>query len=97
MRHEKRNSRTVLKRIESHGGLIQETKLKLSETQDWNMVGRGFLEGFLAVHANGQSRAVIVAWNKMVLTTVDARMGQFSVAIKLKRQSDDFEIVVVFD
>ena len=40
-------------------------------------------------------RGVIVAWNEMVSTQVDARIGQFSVAFKLKRQRDDLEIVMV--
>ena len=53
------------------------------------MVGRGFLEGFLVVNANGRSRRVVVAWNETVFTKVDARIGQFSMTIKLKRQSND--------
>ena len=74
---------------------IQETKLERCETLDWNMIGRGFLESFLEINANRQSRGVTVTWNETVFTNVDARMGQFSVAVKLKRQSDDLEIVVV--
>ena len=74
---------------------IQETKLECCETHDWNRVGRGFLEDYLAVNANGRSRRVIVTWNKTVFTKVDARMRQFSVAVELKRQSDDLEIVMI--
>ena len=64
---------------------IQETKLERCKTQDWNMVGRGFLEGFLEVNANGCLGGVIVTWNETVFTKVDTRMGQFSVAIKFKK------------
>ena len=74
---------------------IQETKLECCETQDWNMVGRGFLEDFLAVNANGRSGRVIVAWNETLFTKVNAKMRQFSVAVELKRQSDDLEIVMI--
>ena len=33
---------------------MQETMLESCGTQDWNMVGRGFLDGFLAVNAIGR-------------------------------------------
>ena len=56
---------------------IQETKLEPCETQDWNMVGRGLLEDFLAVNANKRSGGVIVTWKVAVFTKVDAKMGQF--------------------
>ena len=59
------------------------------------MVGHGFLEGFLAVNAYGRSVGVVVAWNKMVFTKVASKMGQFSVAVKLKRHNDDLEMVGV--
>ena len=74
---------------------IQETKLEHYDTQDWNMVGRGFLEGFQVVNANGQSGGVVVAWNETMFTKVYARMGQSLVTVKLNRQSDDLEVVVV--
>ena len=69
---------------------IEEAKLEHHRTQDWNMVGRGFLEGFLAVNANGQFEGIVVTWNETVLTEVDTRMG-----VKLTRQSDDFDVVMV--
>ena len=59
------------------------------------MVGRGLLEDFLAVNANGRSRGVVIAWSETVFTKVSYRMGQFSVAIKVKRHSNDLEVVVV--
>ena len=59
------------------------------------MVGQCFLEGFLAVNANGQSDRVVVLWNEMVFTKVNSRMGQFSVAVKLMRYSYELEVVVV--
>ena len=74
---------------------IQEIMLESYETRDWNMVGRGFLEGFPAVNINGQSTGVVVAWNEMLFTKVDSRMGQFSMAVKLKRHSDELQVVVV--
>ena len=69
-------------------GCIQETMLERYETRGWNMVGRGFLEGFLAVNANGRSGGVVIAWNKMVFAKVASRMGQFLVVVKLKRHRD---------
>ena len=59
------------------------------------MVGHGVLEGFLAVNANGRSGGVVIAWNEMVSTKVASRMGQFSVAVKLQRNSDDLEMIVL--
>ena len=70
---------------------IQETKVRMLR----NMVGRRFLEGFLAVNANKRSGGLVVAWNETLFTKVYTRMGQFSVAVKLKRQSNDLEVVVV--
>ena len=59
------------------------------------MVGRGFLDKFLAVNALGHSGGVVVALNKAIFSKVDTWMGQFSAAAKLKRQMDDFVMVVV--
>ena len=74
---------------------IQETKLENCEERDWSSVGRGFLEGFLVVNANGCSGGVVVAWNNMMFCKVDSRMGQFSTAVKLKRRSNNLKVVVV--
>ena len=74
---------------------IQETMLESCGTRDWNMVGQGFLEGFLAVNVIGRSHRVVTVWNKTVFTKVDFRMGPFLVAIKLKRHNDKLEVVVI--
>ena len=55
----------------------------------------GFLEGFLAVNANGPSEEVVVAWNETVLSKVDSKTWQFSMEVKLKRQSDDFDVIMI--
>ena len=49
---------------------IQATMLERCETHDWNMVGHGFLEGFLAVNINGRSGGVVVAWKEMMFAKV---------------------------
>ena len=49
--------------------------LERCEAWCWNMVGRGFLEGFLAVNATRCSRGMVVAWNKMVFAQVDSWTG----------------------
>ena len=59
------------------------------------MVGHGFLEDFLAVNINGRSGGVVVAWNEMMFAKVTSWMGQFSMTVKLKRHSDNLEMVVV--
>ena len=58
-------------------------------------VGQDFLEGFLVANANGHSGGVVTAWNDMVFSKVDSRMGQFSAAVKLKRHSNNLEVVMV--
>ena len=37
----------------------------------------------------------MVAWNETVFTEIDSKMGQFSVAVELKRHSVELEVVVV--
>ena len=59
------------------------------------MVGQGFLEDFRAVNVIGRSGGVVVAWNKTVFTKVDSKTGKFLVAVKIKRQSDELEVVVI--
>ena len=49
--------------------------------------GAWFLGGFLG--------GVVVAWNKILFTKVASRMGQFLVAVKLTRHSNDLEMIVV--
>ena len=40
---------------------IQEIMLTSCEAKDWSLVGRGFLDGFVAVNANGHSEVIVVA------------------------------------
>ena len=40
-------------------------------------------------------QGIVVTWDEAVFSRVDTWVGQFSAVAKLKRQTDDFEIVVV--
>ena len=62
-RAEARNCGTIHMRVGRHVAFLQETMLEISEVRDWNRLGRGFLEGFLAVNAVGCSGGVVIAWN----------------------------------
>ena len=47
------------------------------------------------MNAVGHSEGVVIAWNEVVFSRVDAWTDQFSAVAKLKWQTDDLEIVVV--
>ena len=64
------------------------------ETNDWRMVGRDALEGFLAVNANGRSGGLLIAWNEGLYQKVESWSGQFIKAVKLTRKIDGIEMVV---
>ena len=72
---------------------LQETMWEWCEVRDCNGVRRGFLDGFLAVNAIGHYGGVVVAWNEATFSRVDAWIDQFSVGVKLKLQSDAFEML----
>ena len=65
---------------------LQETMFEKCEPRDWNLVERGFLEGFLAIDATGRSMAMVVAWSEIILSKVDMWSVQFSTAANLKRE-----------
>ena len=73
----------------------QETMLEKSEARDWNLVGRGFLEGFLAVNAIGRSGGVVITWNEAIFSKKDTGIGQFSSVVKLRLLEDSLEMAVV--
>ena len=50
---------------------LQETMMEECGIREWNMVGRGFLEGYAAVDANGRSGGLIVAWSEGLLKDRD--------------------------
>ena len=73
---------------------LQETWLEKCEPHDWRVVGGDFLEGYHAVKATGRSGGVLIAWNEGLYEKKEVWEGQFVVAAKLARRSDDLKIVV---
>ena len=69
--------------------LLQETMLEMCDSQVWNVVGRGHLEGYIALEAVGRSGGVLETWNKTLFAKVDHRAGRHVVAVQLSRHSDD--------
>ena len=53
------------------------------------------LTEFLVINAVGRFGGMVVAWNEIMFTRVDAWTGQFSVGVKLTQQTYAFEMVVV--
>ena len=75
--------------------LLQETMLETCDSQVWNVVGRGHLEGYIALEAVGRSGSLLVAWNETLFAKVDHWVGRHVVAVQLSRRTDCWQWVAV--
>ena len=94
--HDEQSRGVVVRYLHEWGATVvqfQEMMLESGETQNWNLVRRGFLEGFLAVNEIGHSGELVVARNKTLFSKKVAWIWQCKVAVRLKK-SDAFKWVV---
>lgn len=73
---------------------LQETMLATCEDRIWKSVGRGQLDGYVAINAIGRSGGVIIAWNETLFAKVEEWKGAHVVATKLARLTDGWEWMV---